>query len=299
MTRDMRKLLGPSLLCRQWAVLIGPCLKLTTWASCHWRGTWPTSTRPGMLGECGNGATREVGQFVPVFHRRCWRSFDDVWCIYLHHFHPVLHLDTAMATVQQPFGAEIGTTLVATRMATEICWQRGRSRVAGTLGWAADAWHVGRGDVSKLQIATKMGRKLFGAWFDSLWCAQRYKCCIVRGIRWLLSACGKGRNEEGFAEKCGLVGIFSPGFFYGSHRPHWQNSTEKTCSSYKRQDLATRGSPITFQNVENGLRRDSEKTSTLLTPGCGPKVESTFEEGAASSAFQNCWRSSSSSCVRW
>ena len=60
----------------------------------------------------------------------------------------VVHLYSAMEAFQ-PLGTAT-TSLVATRLATEKCWQRGGGRVAGTLGGAADAWRAGGGDVSEL-----------------------------------------------------------------------------------------------------------------------------------------------------
>jgi len=82
----------------------------------------------------------------------------------------------------QPFSAQITTTLVATGMAAATCWQRGRGRVAGAFGGIADARHADRGNVSELQIASRVERKLFGARLDGLWFVQEKECCNVCGV---------------------------------------------------------------------------------------------------------------------
>ena len=73
----------------------------------------------------------------------------------------------------QPLGTAIATTLVATRLATERGWQRGGGGAAGAVGGAADAQRAGGGDVSELQIASRVGWKLFGARSDGVRVVQR------------------------------------------------------------------------------------------------------------------------------
>ena len=75
----------------------------------------------------------------------------------------------------QPFGAEnqAATTVVARRVAAERRWQRGGSGAVGTSGGTVDAGDASGRAVSKLQIATRVGWKLFGARFDGSWCVER------------------------------------------------------------------------------------------------------------------------------
>ena len=135
--------------------------------------------------------------------------------------------------------------------------QRGWGGVTSTFGGVTDARHAIGGDVSELQIASRMGWTFFGAGFDGFRIAQGKRCSTVCGVWWVLSACDKGRHEEGFAEECGPAGLCASRFICGPHRPPGQKSTEWKCSVGTCQALASRGPPVAHEGFEEYFRGDS------------------------------------------